>query len=364
MKVICTQENLKIALQTISRIISPSSTLPVLNNVLLKTENGQLKISATNLETGINTVTRCKIEMEGEVCLHAKTLLELVNNLPNQNVTIVKEESDVLFSTENYTTRLKDFPSEEFPSIPGIDTPTVLKIPGPEIKTAIDSVIFAASTSETQPEISGLYFKLEDKTLTLTATDRYRLAENKLSGTFKPHQPVIIPHRAALEISRVLMGRTGEAEIFLSDNQAAIRIDDTEIISRLIDGQYPEYSHIIPGEFNTTISVSRTDLVNAVKTAGIFSQNTGSIVMEYVSESQELKISATSHDLGESTVRLSGAVDGRAGTVFLNYRYVLDCLNGMTAEHVNIKIVDDSAPVILQEVDKTNYIYLIMPIKS
>jgi DNA polymerase-3 subunit beta len=364
MKVICTQENLKTALQTVSRIISSSSTLPVLNNVLLKTENGQLKVSATNLEIGINTFTRCKIETEGEVCLHAKTLLELVNNLPNQNITILSEESDVLLSTENYSTKLKDFPSDEFPSIPEIDSAAVLKLPAPEIKTAIDSVIFAASTSETQPEISGLYFSLQEKFLTLTATDRYRLAENKIAGNFKPHQPVIIPHRAALEISRVLMGRPGDVEIFLNDNQAAVRIDDTEIISRLIDGQYPEYTHIIPKEFNTTVSVSRGDLANAVKTAGIFSQSTGSIVMEYQAESQELKISAVSHDLGESVVRLPGAIEGQEGTVFLNYRYVLDCLNGMTAEHINIKIVDDSAPVILQEADKQGYIYLIMPIKS
>jgi DNA polymerase-3 subunit beta len=364
MKVICTQENLKTALQTVSRIISSSSTLPVLNNVLLKTENGQLKVSSTNLEIGINTFTRCKIETEGEVCLHAKTLLELVNNLPNQNITILKEEGDVLLVTENYSTKLKDFPSEEFPSIPEINTPSVLKISTSEIKSAIDSVIFAASTSETQPEISGLYFSLQEKILTLTATDRYRLAEKKITGNFNLHQPVIIPHRAALEISRILTGRTGDTEIFLNDNQVAVRIDDTEIISRLIDGQYPEYTHIIPTEFNTTISISRADLVNAVKTAGIFSQNTGSIVMDYQSESQELKISAVSHDLGESTVRLAGAIDGQSGTVFLNYRYVLDCLNGMAAEHINIKVVDDSAPVILQEVDKQDYIYLIMPIKS
>lgn len=364
MKVICTQENLKTALQTVSRIISSSTTLPVLNNVLLKTENGQLKVSATNLEIGINTFTRCKIENEGEICLHAKTLLELVNNLPNQNISIEQEEGDVLLSTENYSTKLKDFPSEEFPSVPEIDSPAILKLPASEIKTDIDSVIFAASTSETQPEISGLYFKLEEKFLTMTATDRYRLAENKMVGSFKAHSAVIIPHRAALEISRAMAGKSGEAEIFLNDNQVAVKVDDTEIISRLIDGQYPEYNHIIPKEFNTTVSVNRTDLVNAVKTAGIFSQNTGSIVLEFVSESQELRISATSHDLGESTVRLTGAVDGQSGTVFLNYRYVLDCLNGMTAEHINIKIVDDSAPVILQEVDKTNYIYLIMPIKS
>lgn len=365
MKVICTQENLKAALQTVSRIISSSSTLPVLSNVLLKTENGQLKVSATNLEIGINTFTRCKIELEGEICLHAKTLLEVVNNLPNQNITIIKEESSVLLATENYSTKLKDFPSEEFPVVPQVDTGSVLKLPSASIKSAVDSVIFAASTSETQPEISGLYFKLEPSLLTLTATDRYRLAEKKTPGSFTAHQPVIIPHRAAQEISRVLALRPeSEAEIFMSENQAAVRIDDTEIITRLIDGQYPEYSHIIPKEFNTTVSINRADLVNAVKTAGIFSQNTGSIVMEFVSESQELKISAVSHDLGESTVRLPGAVDGESGSVFLNYRYVLDCLNSMVAEHVNLRIVDDSAPVIIQEADKTEYIYLIMPIKS
>ncbi len=302
MKVICTQENLKLGLQTVSRIISASSTLPVLNNVLLKTENGQLKISATNLEIGINTYTRCKIEKEGEVCLHAKTLLELVNNLPNQNITIEQEENDVLFSTENYSTKLKDYPSDEFPSIPEIESKSILKLPAEEIKHIFDSVIFAASTSETQPEISGVYLKIDEDTLTVTATDRYRLAENKINGKFKPYQAVIIPHRAAVEISRVLSGKPGDAELFLNENQAALKTDETEVVSRLIDGQYPEYSHIIPKEFNTTVSVNRQELINAVKTTGIFSQNTGSIVLEFLSETQELKISAVSHDIGESTV--------------------------------------------------------------
>lgn len=364
MKVICTQENLKSGLQIASRIISSSSTLPVLNNVLLKTENGQLKISATNLEIGINTFVRCKIETEGEICLHAKTLLELINNLPNQNITIEQEENDVIFSTENYSTKLKDYPSDEFPSVPEIENKAILKLSAIEIKNIFDSVIFAASTSETQPEISGIYLKLEENELTATATDRYRLAENKVLGKFKTHQAVIIPHRAAIEISRVLAGRVGEAELFLSDNQAALKTDETEIVSRLIDGQYPEYSHIIPKEFNTTVSVNRQELANAVKTAGIFSQNTGSVILEFLAETQELKISAVSHDVGESTVRVAGAIDGQPGTVYLNYRYVLDCLNGMSSDHVNLRVVDDSAPVIIQESDKHTYIYLIMPIKS
>lgn len=238
MKVICTQENLKNALQTVSRIISSSSTLPVLSTVLLKTENGQLKLSATNLEIGINSVTRCKIEKEGEICLHAKTLLELISNLPNQNITIEKEESDVLFSSDNYSTKLKDFPSEEFPSIPEIETNTEFSIDSKTIKSAIDSVIFAASNSESQPEISGMYLKPENNSLVTASTDRYRLAENRIQGKFKSHNSVIVPHRAAVEISRLITGKEGELQVFLSDNQIAIRTDDTEIISRLIDGKY------------------------------------------------------------------------------------------------------------------------------
>ncbi len=365
MKIVCTLENLKFGLLTAGRIISPSNTLPILSNLLLKTENGQLKISATNLEIAITTTVRCKIEQEGEVCLPAKTLIELVNTLPDQNILLETEPNAVLIETENYTTKIKSLPGGEFPLIPNVDTKYALEFEPKQLKQAIEQVIFAASKNESQPEISGVFMQQTGETVKLVATDRYRLAEKSIvAKREKNEQQVIFPHRAVVEAVRLLSSLEGNpAEINLGENQAVIKIGETQIITRLIDGQYPDYKQIIPQQFNTTINLVRQELVNALKTSGIFSHSTGSVTFNFKPK-QNLVVSSSSNDLGESRVELSSHTEGESGSIILNYRYILDALNNMTGENVVMKIVNDEAPVILTEQTGQDYTYLIMPIKT
>jgi DNA polymerase-3 subunit beta len=363
MKIVCTQENLKNGLLSVSRIISNSNTLPILNNLLLKTENGLLAISATNLELAITTSVRCKIEQEGSVCLPAKTLTDLVNNLPNTNVNIDTTGSEAVIATDHYTTKIKTLPSDEFPSIPAVENGQTISFDSQGLKSALDSVVFAASTSETQPEISGVLLAQSDK-IKLVATDRYRLAEKVLTEPSTGNKNIIIPHKTAVELSRLLSNHTGPAEALVTDNQIAVTCGDTLLISRLIDGQYPDYQQIIPENFSATIGVARQDLINALKTSGIFSHSTGSVVMKYDSDKQQMQINATSQDIGESVVDLTAEVTGQSGSIVLNYRYVLDAITAMSGDAVVVKVADESAPVIFQPQGDNSYIYLVMPIKS
>src|SRR5579885_1537174 len=156
MKVICTQENLKNGLQTVTRIINNSNTLPILNNVLVQTQNGLLKLSATNLEIAINTSIRCKIEEEGVLCIPAKIFSELVNSLPTQNITLEKINSDLHVKTDHYSSVIKGLSGDDFPLIPEVLQGSKLVVEAQELKSAFEQVVFAASTSETQPEISGI----------------------------------------------------------------------------------------------------------------------------------------------------------------------------------------------------------------
>jgi DNA polymerase-3 subunit beta len=366
MKVICTQENLKSGLFIVSRIISQSSTLPILNNILLKTENGQLQISATNLEVAVSTVIRCKVEEDGEICVFARTVSDLVNNLPNKNITLESSNGTLKIETENYHTTIKTLPADEFPLIPKIEEKGSIIVGSGELKKALDQVIFAASTNQTQPEISGVVLKVSDTALKIAATDRYRLAERKLSfskntlGT----KEVIVPHKTVAELSRIIGNQETEVTIVMSETQISIHLDQTEIVSRLIDGSYPPYEEIIPDSFSTTITTPRQGLVNALKTSGIFSQNNNSVKLEYSSDDQKLSILSGSQELGESDVNLPSQVDGSSGFVILNHRYILDCLNGIDEDAVLIKITNETTATVITPEKSDNYIYLVMPIKS
>ena len=365
MKVICTQENLKNGLLTVARIISTSNTLPILNNILLKTENGLLKVSATNLEVAISTHIRCKVEEEGGITVFSKTITELVNNLPNKNIVLNTEAGEMHIETENYHTTVKTMPADEFPLIPEPEGFSKFTIPAQQLKEAINQVVFAASTNQTQQEISGIYMNVEGKTVTLTATDRYRLAERRidLPNDSGVSQQVIIPHKTVLELSRIIA--TNEmVELLLSETQIACTLGSSQIISRLIDGQYPPYREIIPQSFTTTIHTQKQALMNALKAGGIFSQGTNSIRLEYNTEKQLLTITSESQDLGKSVVDIPSEIEGGSGELILNHKYVIDCLTTIDSANVVIKIIDENAPSLILAEGKSDYLYLVMPIKS
>jgi len=365
MKIICTQENLKNGLMTAGRIISSTNTLPILNNILLKTENGQLKLSTTNLEIGITTHIRCKIEEEGDTTVLCKTITDLVGNLPNQNITLETQNNQMSVETENYHTVIKTLPAEEFPLIPVVDNDHPVTIDGQELKKSLDQVAFAASTNQTQPEISGILFGIENTTLKIAATDRYRLAEKTLILPQSQNQTqVIIPHKTIMEYSRVISGQKGNVELSLTETQVSFKFNNTEIISRLVDGQYPDYKQIIPTDFNTEIVTEKQPLVSALKASGIFSQTTHSVKLDYLEDRQVLVLNTESQELGKSQVELVSQVKGKSGTVVLNYHYMLDCLSVLDGEKVVMKIVDDSTASLLVPQGQNDYFYLVMPIKS
>jgi len=366
MKIICTQENLKNGLAVVGRIISNSNTLPILNNLLLKNENGLLKVSATNLEIAITNSIRCKVEEDGAVTVSSKTLIDLVNNLPNKNINIQTKENSLFIEAENYHTNIKTLPAEEFPLIPEVEGRGVLSINSQELKAALDQVVFAAATNQTQPEISGILFAGEGESLRIAATDRYRLAEKKITVGKNSGQTMeaIIPQKTCVELSRIIGNQKGEVELRFSETQVAINFNETQIISRLVDGQYPDYRQIIPTSFITTAVTEKTPLVNALRAAAVFGQNSNSVNVAFSEEKQQMVLTAESSDLGKSAVELPAKIEGKGGTLVLNYHYLLDCLSGIDSKSVVVKMIDDNSPSLVVPEDKKDYIYLVMPIKS
>lgn len=366
MKVVCTQENLKAGLAIVGRIISSTNTLPILNNLLIKTENGLLKIYSTNLEIAITTQVRCKVEEEGEITVVGKTINELISSLPNKNITLETKNGEMKVETENYHTVIKTLPAEEFPLIPKLDGGQSLNLEAISLKNSLDQVVFAASTNQTQPEISGVLFSEDGGELKVVATDRYRLAEKKIPLENKTNtaRDVIIPQKTIIELSRIIGSQKGVVEVVFNETQVSLSFNDTQIISRLIDGQYPDYKQIIPTEFQVTVTTEKQPLINALRATAVFSQSSNSVKFDFSADKQSVTLAAESSDLGKSEVELAAKVDGKSVAVVLNYRYVLDSLLGIESGNVVMKLIDDNSPSLIVPADKNDYLYLVMPIKS
>jgi len=350
----------------VGRIISTNNTLPILNNILIKTENGVLKISSTNLEVAITTEVRCKVEEEGQTTVFAKTIIELVNNLPNQNITLESKENKLLIQTEHYHNEIKTLPAEEFPLIPEMEKNEILHVDAQELKKSIDQTVFAASSNQTQPEIMGVLLVVEGNTLRIAATDRYRLAEKivvleKDSGT---RRESIIPQKTINELSRIIGPQKGKVEIIFGPTQASLSFENTKIISRLVEGQYPDYKQIIPTVFKITVVADKQELTGALKAVSIFNQQTNSVKLNYSAEKQLLTLSSESSELGKSDVVIPSKIEGGDGEIILNNRYVLDAVNNIETPSVVVKIIDDSSPSLVMPEKGSSYLYLVMPIKS
>lgn len=364
MKVTCTKDNLKKALSAGTKIISSTTSLPVLNNVLLKTDAGQLQISSTNLEIAIKTWVGAQIDEPGEITVPAKTFSEFVNNIQEEKVELKTDKTDLQIDTKSTKAVLKGLPAEDFPLIPQIEAPITIKTSSKELSEALASVVFSTSFSETQPELSGVLFYIQEKKLKLVATDRYRLAER----TINLEQPtnenkIIVPGRAVSELIRILNDNSGDVDIYISENQVLFKTDQTELISRVIEGQYPDYEQILPKEHTTSATVKREEFSSAVKLAGLFAQDTNNIEIEVSPEEKALVLKSASQRSGSNISRAAAIVSGEKNTIVFNYKYIIDCLSHLSDKEVVLRLVGSGSPATITPKDREDYLYLVMPIK-
>jgi DNA polymerase-3 subunit beta len=366
MKIICTKENLRKALNLTSKIISSTTTLPILNNLLLKTEAGQLKISSTNLEVAIKTWVGGQIENPGEITVPAKTMADFVNNTTEDKITLESQKTDLLIKTSSTESVLKGLPAEDFPLIPEIKPIATVSLKTQELIEALSQISFATAFSETQPELAGVLFYFQGNHLRLAATDRYRLAEKALDLTKPLEQElkIIVPNRAVGELQRMLSDGGEQTEIMLSDNQVLFHSGATELISRIIEGQYPDYQQIIPREFASKILVNTQELISALKLTGLFAQDNNSVEMEALKAEKSLVLNAVSQKYGSNITRVPAQITGEDNRIIFNYRYILDCLNHLQQDKVELRLINSTSPAMIVPKEDPSYLYLVQPIKT
>lgn len=386
MKLSCTQENFNQALQIISHIAGRNLSLPILSNILIKASEKSIILTATNLEIGIKTQLRGKIEKEGEFTVQAKLLTDYVSLLPKQRVDLEVVEERLIASCGNYQTKINGQAASDFPLLPQVEKKNILSCPAEDLKTGLQQTLFSVSTSETRPEISGVLFFCQKDKLILAATDSYRLAEKRIvlknSGGYTGQ--TVVPARTAQELIRVLSlapaegdlsEEDGEAKIYFSENQILFEYGEVEMVSRIIEGQYPDYQQIIPKEIKTTLKLGREDFVKVVKAASLFTKS-GINDITLTVQGKELLVSSASSQTGENVIKLEAEVEGGENRVVVNYRYLLDGLQSMASTEVDLAITDNNTPCILRPspagsaaaekagLPQEEHLYIIMPIKQ
>jgi len=378
MKVSILQENLSKGLNIVSRFILPKAQLPILNNFLIKTEEGRLKLSATNLEIGINLWLGVKIENEGEICVPARNLTEYISLLPPQKINLETEKNLLKVSSESYEASFVGLSTSEFPLIPTLNKKPEIYLKNKDFSSAISQVAFAAAQDEGRPVLNGVLFKIKKEKLILVATDGFRLSLKEISGLknnkeIDSSQDLIIPTRALIEVGKIIGEIKSENDLGLTitpeSNQIIFSTPEIEVISRLIEGKFPDFEKIIPQKTKTQITVETEGLLQAVRAASIFAREAANIIKFEINisggkqETAKLKISANNPQLGENKVTLEARGEGEGGKIAFNSRYLLDFLNSVKSDLVSFEMTTSLNPGVFKPVNDNSYLHIIMPIR-
>jgi len=378
MKITCIQENLNKALTHSSRIISLRSSLPILDNVLLSTDQGRLKISATDLELGINYWIGAKIEKDGAIAVPSRLLTEFISNIKEEKINIKVEGTEVVIDGEKYNATIKGVSPEDFPTIPDISRDFLFSISSKDFLNAINQVAFAAASDNTRPILSGIFFRIEKDVLKMASTDSYRLAEKKIKviKSNKSAKSFIIPSRTINEVGKILKDAGEKVEVCFDENQILFNFGSIHLISRLIDGQYPNYEQIIPTEFENEVQVDKQELFNVCKVASLFARESAnsikmSIKPEKLKENDKekgtsgiLSIIGQGVQIGESISKIKVMTKGKEIEISFNAKYILDVLPNIPEKNVEIKFSGSINPCLIKGEGKQDYLYVIMPLRN
>ncbi len=356
------QRKFKEALNINERVVLKSSSLPILQNIVLKTESGRLKISSTNLEIGINSWIGAKIEEDGEIALPARLLLDFISNLQSEKVTINTKENIAFINADDYKTKIIGFTAKDFPIIPRPKSSPFVSLAARDLCQLFISVVDSCSLSEARPELSGVYVRFSDTEIESAATDSFRLAEKIVLKKAELEQSVIIPRFTIQEVVRIFGDKEEEVSLAISENQIFFFTTELEVVSRLIDGHYPDYKKVIPDKFLSKIMVKKSELEKGVRLASIFSSTIADIKIQ--AEKDSLKILAKNTDKGEVTSTIKGNLKGSSFAVSVNFRYILDGIKVISSENIVLEFTGEGSPLMIKPEDHKDFLYLIMPLRS
>jgi DNA polymerase-3 subunit beta len=387
MRVSCLQENLAKGLSIVSRAVSHRSTLPVLGNIMLSTDRGRLRLSATNLEIGIHCWVAARVDDEGSTTVPARLLTDFVNTLPPERIDIelVVRTQSLNLRCARYEANIKGIDANEFPRIPVAEGDGMIKLDPPQLRHMIDQVAFAAASDDSRPTLAGVNASFEDHKFTLAATDGYRLSvrESELEQPVSEPVSVIIPARSLVELARIIGQLPGgedaeetlvQVDITPAGNQILFRMPNVDLVSQLIEGTFPNYTAIIPKSYTTRTSLDSMSFLKAVKVASLFARDGSNIVQMKISPADDgtpapakgtVTLTATSAELGDNVSEIDALVEGSGMEIAFSARYLSDVLGVIDTEEVVLETVAAGNPGVIRPMGTSHEVFthVIMPMR-
>jgi DNA polymerase-3 subunit beta len=371
MHCIVLRNNLKDGLGTVANAKKESSQLPVLRNVLLEARDNKIRLSATDLEIGIVHAVSGKVLAEGAVTVPFSVFQQIINNAASERIELESKGNTLHIITDSYNGKIATAPKDDFPIIPDLpaDAPNQLAADAGILTSALQVASAACHASEFRPELSGVLLDVRDGVVYAVATDSFRLSrvvvpKKKITISPSVEASIIVPQRTITEIIRIFSGEEGQVQVLFDENQIVAKNEHTRITSRLIDGKFPDYTMVIPKSFEAELSISKTELMQALRLTSSLSNRLNEIKIKLDDSLKSVQLLSASHEFGESEYVLSVKAKGLPLSISYNWRFLLDGLKNVPTETVFIGINSEQKPSLIQAPDDEGYMYVLTSIKA
>ncbi len=365
MKIECVQEKIKEAIELTERVAGKHMTLPVLSCILLDASSKtSLIVKSTNIDLGIEVSIPAKIEENGIVAVPAQVINSFLNGLmgDEKSIKLSTEQNNIKISTNKGSGLIKTMPADDFPSIPKVQGDNSFFVNGSDFARGLKSVWYSSSISNIKPELSSIYVYCEGEFVVFVATDSFRLAEKKLKiKKSKDFGQILIPFKNIPEIIRTFESVNEEIEINMDKNQISLKYNGIYLVSRVVDGVFPDYKQIIPKTNSTEVVVLKQDLLNALKLSNIFSDKFNQVNFKINPITKKCEIKTKNNDIGENDISLDAVVTGEPIEINFNHKYIIDCFQSIDSDSVTLYFNGLNRPMVILPVSDNSFRYLVMP---
>ncbi len=361
-----TQQNLAKALNIVSKIANIKTQMPILDNILLKTEDNRLLIASTNLEIAITQYIGAKITKPGSITIPARIMTEFVNSLPADVIDLKVDGTHLKINSGKFSSTINGIEADEFPDLPTIDEENAihLNFDVDLFKQSIAQTLISTSSDISRPVLTGVLWKTFDNNLYFASTDGYRLSEKKIMP-LEQEIEIVIPTQTLQEVIRSIDDQSKEIEVIFNESQVRFMIGDTEIISQLLDGTFPDYRRLIPQQNEIRVIANKSEFSKVVKISSYFTQHTSNgVIISADLDNQNMIFKSVASEIGENSSEIAAEVAGDSGTISLNAKYLTDALAVMNGNEINFDFNGKIAPCIIRPKDQDDYLHIIMPLKS
>jgi len=366
MKINCGKKHIQKASALTEKTAGHNPTLPILNAVLISTQNNKLIFTSTNLETALEVSIPANIKKEGIVAVPAKIFSSLISSLPDESIIDFNSlNNNLILTTSKSSTTIKGYPPDDFPVLPKTKKGKSFVISAQDFVDGLKSVYYSTSLSEIKPELNSVYvYSYRNIPLTFVATNSFRLAEKSISYIFSDSVNFLMPHRSVIEAIRIFENETDDLKIEIDENNISFNSGGIKFISRLVEGNFVDYKQLIPSKFENTAVVSKKELIGALKSAAMFCGKLNELKIKIYQNENFIEFQTNNSDLGEHIVKFDGKIQGDDLSIVFNHRYLIECLPSIKTENILLKFSGENKPLLVTGLDDNTFRYLVMPMRG